>query len=121
MKVINSEVVLLLIAGHLVGRGSVMLLDSLALIYVIGSIGIALNLWAAYIWVGLKNRKRYWCLLGLLCPIGIFPLAMLSYKYPTTTTSSGIICPRPGCGSNRIKSAGYGSRYECKECGKIFT
>jgi len=76
MKVINADIVILLIAGHLIGRAGVMLSDSLALLCA----GIALNLWAAYIWVGLKNRNRFWCLLGLLCPIGIIPLALLRYK-----------------------------------------
>ena len=80
MKVINAEVVILLIAGHLAGRGSVMLSDSLVSLYAWGLVGVALNLRASYIWVGLKNRRRYWCLLGLLCPIGIIPLAMLKYK-----------------------------------------
>ena len=37
----------------------------------------------------------------------------------STTTVFGITCPN--CSSNRIGSAGYGNRFECLDCGHIFT
>ena len=79
-RVISTEIVLLLIFGYLVSQNSVRFLDNLVLFYIVLSIGLALSVLGAYIWVTKKNRKWYWCLLGLICPIGILPLALLKYK-----------------------------------------
>ena len=79
-RVISTEIVLLLIFGYIVSQNSVRFLDNLALFYIVLSVGIALSVWGAYIWVAKKNRKWYWCLLGLAAPIGILPLALLKYK-----------------------------------------
>ena len=85
-RVISFDIVLLLVFGHLVFQGSTRLSggnpEALALFYFGGFIGIALSVWGSYIWVTKKNRKGYWCLWGLLSPIGILPLALLKYKEP---------------------------------------
>lgn len=79
-RVISTEIVLLLIFGYIVSQNSVRFLDNLILFYIVVSIGLALSVWGAYIWVTKKNRKWYWCLLGLAAPIGILPLALLKYR-----------------------------------------
>jgi len=60
-----------------------------------------------------KESREYLDWLNRKTREGVNP----SYKPPPTTVS-GITCPE--CGSDQIKDAGYGNRFECKKCGKIF-
>ncbi len=43
-------------------------------------VGLSLSVWGCYIWARLKNRSGYWCLFGLLTPIGLIALWKIKDK-----------------------------------------
>jgi len=61
-----------------------------------------------------KREKEYLDHLNRIIKEGVNP----SYKPPPTTVT-GLTCPV--CSSDRIGSAGYDNRFECKKCGKVFS
>jgi len=63
-----------------------------------------------------KEEKEYLDYLNRKVKEGVNP----TYKPPPPppTTVTGLTCPN--CGSNQIGRAGYGDRFECKKCGKVF-
>jgi len=109
------------------------------------ALAVALTMTGCYIWTRLKNRHWGFMFWGLLTPIGLLGISFLKNKtvreekeYLTyldgrakegvnpdckspPTTVTGLTCP--SCGSDQVRAAGYGDRFEClnPQCGKIFS
>ena len=62
-----------------------------------------------------KAKKEYLSWLAARVREGVNP----AYRRPLVL--GGLVCPNPNCLSDQVRSAGYGDRFECQSCGRVFS